>query len=143
MSKRQSEKEEDIGMKRSHVLALGLLTALIITLSSGCYGPANYGRGNSINYRYGSYSGADSVYIAPIRRQPIPVVYNQSFRRHSGYSLVDFVPVRSNPSNSGVGPYSKNQAKELDRDTSPEFDYGGGGAGAAGGGGGAAGGGGG
>ena len=129
-------------MKKSHVLALGLITALIITLSSGCYGPANYGRGNSIDYRYGFYSGVDSVYIAPIRRHPIPVVYNGSFRRQPGYSLVDFVPVRNNPSNSRVGPYSKNQAKKLDRERPPEFDYGGGGAGAAGGGGGAAGGGG-
>lgn len=91
--------------------------------------PANYGHGSSIDYRYSSYSGADLVYIAPIRRQPIPVVYNGSFRRQPGYSLVHFVPAGSNHSNSRAGPYSKNQAKKLDRDRPPEFDYGGGGGG--------------
>jgi len=125
-------------MKRSHVLALGLLTALIITLSSGCYGPANYGRGRSTNYRDSSYSGADSLYVASTRRQPIPIVYNGSFRRHPGYSLVDFVPAGSNHSSSRVVPYSKNQADKSDRDMPPEFDYGGGGGAAAAGGGAAA-----
>jgi len=125
-------------MKRSHLLALGVITALIIALSSGCYGPANYGRGSSIDNRYGAYSGADAIYIASTRRQPIPIVYNGSFRRHPGYSLVDFVPAGSNHSSSRVVPYSKNQADKSDRDIPPEFDYGGGGGAAAAGGGAAA-----
>jgi len=114
-------------MRKSHLLALGLITALTITFSSGCYGPANSGRGSSTNYSYSSYSGAGSVYIASPRRQPIPIVYNGSFRRQPGYSLVDVMPAESKQSNSRVDPYSKNQDGELDRDRPQEFDYVGGG----------------
>ena len=112
---------KDIGMKRFYQLAFGIITASIITLSSGC----------TANDRYGADSGADSVYMTPIRRQPIPVVIKGSFHRRPGYTLVELVPVRPNPSDSRVGPYSKDQVR-MDRDTPPELDYGGGGAGAAG-----------
>jgi len=119
-------------MKRFYQFAFGIITAFIFTLSSGC----------TANDRYGANSGADSVYMTPIRWQPIPVVVKGSFHRRPGYTLVELVPVQPNPSDSRVRPYSKDQVR-MDRDKPPELDYGGGaGAGGAGAGGGGAGGGG-
>jgi hypothetical protein len=117
-----------MGMERFHQLSLGIVTALVMLFSSGCYGPTRHG--------HGSYSGAGSVNVVRIRPQPIPVVSNGSFGRRPGYTLVEFVPVQRSASHGRVGFYAKDQAM-LNRDNPPELDNGagGGGAGAAGGGG--------
>ncbi len=123
-----------MGMERFHQLSLGIIAALVMLFSSGCYGPTHHG--------HGSYSGSGSFNVVLIRPQPIPVVSNGSFGRRPGYTLVEFVPVQRSASDDRVGFYSKDQAM-MNRDNPPELDYGGGGgAGGGGAGGGGAGGGG-
>ena len=114
-----------MGMERFHQLSLGIITALVVLFSSGCYGPTHHG--------HGSYSGAGSVNVAPIRSQPIPVVSNGSFGRRPGYTLVELVPVQRSASHGRVGFYAKDQAM-MDKNNPPELDNGAGGGGAGGGG---------